>query len=230
MKVLIVEDVILVAERIEELTLQCFPHCEIRILHDVQDAKKLLAEQDFDLLLLDLNLNGDDGFEVLSDVTSTKMKTIVITANADRAAKAFDYAVLDFVTKPIVIERFKLAVERYKTANYPYRDKLKYLTVRTGSAKKQIVLEQVAFIKASGNYSEVHLLDGQEFLHDLPLDKLLNQLPDKYKRVHRSYAVDMARIEQIVTHGGGKYSARLNDTVTIPISRTFYMGHIYNKP
>ncbi len=102
MRVLIVEDVTLIAERIADLAKQFLPDAKIKISHTLEDAKLCIREESYDLLFLDLNLNGKDGFDLLHFAVAASFQTIIITANREQASLAFDYGVLDFISKPIL--------------------------------------------------------------------------------------------------------------------------------
>lgn len=222
MKILIVEDVTLVAERMYDLSKQYFAPCEPLICHTLTQAKQCILEQTWDLLLLDLNINGENGFDLLKLAVASSFKTIVITANPEKAATAFDYGVLDFVTKPIIEKRFKLAAERFMSDTYNQREQLKYIAVKSKGQLNLLAIEDIAYINAAGNYAEIHLGGEKAFLHDKSLEKLLKSLPAQFVRIHRSYVVPHNKIEKVIKHGGGKYSAELTSGVQVPMSRLVY--------
>lgn len=151
-------------------------------------------------------------------------QTIVITANQDKAALAFDFGVLDFITKPILTKRFKLAIDRFLNdgGSFIQREKLKYLSIKSAGVVELIPLENVEFIKASGNYSEVYTSEQSCLLHDKNLDKLLKILPDSFIRIHRSYVVAEHKIIKVIKHGGGKYSVAHTNGKLLPQSRDVY--------
>ncbi len=222
MNILIVEDITLIAERIADLTTKYVPGAKITISHTLEDAKLCIQEKVFDLLFLDLNLNGKDGFELLQTAAASSFQTIIITANRDQAAIAFDYGVFDFISKPILEARFKVAIDRLQNNTASYKEQLKQLAVKTKGAILLIPIENVVYIKASGNYSEVYTSDLKCYLHDKNIEKLLHLLPNQFSRVHRSYAVDSTQIIKILKHGSGKYSLQLQHELDIPLSRESY--------
>jgi len=222
MNILIVEDITLIAERIADLATTYINGSKITISHTLEDAKLCIQEKGFDLLFLDLNLNGEDGFELLQTAVASSFQTIIITANRDQAAIAFDYGVFDFISKPILENRFKLSIDRLQNNTATYREQLKQLAVKTKGAIQLIPLENILYIKASGNYSEIYTKDKRCFLHDKNLEKLRAILPKKYERVHRSYVVATTEIQKILKHGSGKYSLQLQNDFSIPLSRETY--------
>lgn len=222
MKVLIVEDIILVADHIADLVKKYLPNCKIVISHSLEDAQYCITEEIYDLLFLDLNLNGKSGFTLLKSVMAESFQTIIITANREKAATAFDYGVLDFISKPIIENRFKTAIDRFLNGNSAYRQKLKHLSIKFKNTLKLIDIEHVEYIKASGNYSEINMEDTCKYLHDKNLEKLTKILPDSFIRIHRSYIIKKSRIKKIIKHGGGKYSIELTSGKIVPLSRITY--------
>ena len=79
---------------------------------NLDDAEEHLVENEVDVLLLDLNLQGHDGFELLKNQVAKAFHTVVISAYGEKALEAFDYGVLDFIEKPFEAERLLLLVER----------------------------------------------------------------------------------------------------------------------
>jgi len=222
MKILIVEDVTLVAERIFDLSKQYFERAEPQICYTLSQAKQNIMEQTWDLLFLDLNVNGENGFDLLKLAVASSFQTIVITANPDKAALAFDYGVLDFITKPIIEKRFKLAVDRYLNDTYRRRERLKYLSIKSKGQVRLLAIDEINYIKAAGNYAEVFVANNKNFLHDKSADKLLKILPDNFIRIHRSYIVPENNISKVIKHGGGKYGIELIDGLEVPMSREVY--------
>lgn len=228
MRVLIVEDVTLVADRIADLSKKYLNNCKVKISYTLEDAKYCITEEVYDLLFLDLNLNGQNGFELLELVTSASFQTIVITANREKASTAFDFGVLDFISKPILEERFKTAIDRFLNGNGSYREKLKYLSIKSKGVISLVSIGDISFIKASGNYSEIFTVNKHSFLHDKNLNKLAKILPDDFVKVHRSYIAPKSKISRLIKHGGGKYSLELKSGDMIALSRTIYKALFLN--
>jgi two-component system response regulator LytT len=222
MKILIVEDITLVAERIMDLSKIFFEQCDVAIVYCLHDAIEYLSENSIDLLFLDLNINGESGFELLKLAVASSFHTIVITATPEKASLAFDYGVLDFITKPISQERFSLAADRFYDNNFVQREKLKHLSIKLAGVVQLIPIESIDFIKASGNYSEINTSQLTCLLHDKSTDKLLKMLPNNFIRIHRSYIVQQDKIQKIIKKGAGQYCLQLVNGIKLPLSRTIY--------
>ena len=224
MVVLIVEDERVAARRLERLIREIFDDRlkEIIKIETLPEALKYVEYRKIDLLLLDLNLNGQDGFELLKDVLSRSFQTIVVSASTDRAIEAYEYGVLDFIPKPFEKQRLIKALERIEGATIKRDDSTKHLMVKSHGNLTVLNIKDVLYIKGAGDYSEIHLLNKEIYLHSKSLESLLATLPTSFIRVHKSYITDIKFISNIKIHGAGKYECQLKNGEEIPLSRSRY--------
>ncbi len=174
-----------------------------------------------DILLLDLNLDGEDGFELLSRFMSYSTQTIIVSAYGDRAVDAFEYGVVDFVPKPFSRGRLSVAFDRaLRTVPTSAASKLRFLTFRSGRRTDVVPLRDICLIKGADKYSEITLKDGSVKLHDKRLSDFEGLLPDSFFRIHKSYIVPIARVKRIESSPGSKYDALLDTGELVPIGRT----------
>lgn len=222
MRVLIVEDEAIVAKRLMRMVGNILgDRAElIRHVSTLDDARQWLSEHAVDLLFLDLNLNGRDGFEILADMVARSFQTVIVSAHADQALRAFEYGVVDFVAKPYDEARLRKAVERVTSGDAAKRDQLRFLAVRSVSEVQLIPQQDIEYIQGAGDYSEIHTLDGSTHLHDKTLSSLERVLPARFRRVHRSYIVDTDRIESMHSAPGSRYFVQLHSGCRIPIGRS----------
>jgi two-component system response regulator LytT len=220
MRVLIVEDEAPAARRLQRLAAT---HLGARLgeaLHveTVEQARTALAAARFDLVLLDLDLNGADGFAVLRGAPNSEhMMVIVVSARTDRAIDAFDNAVIDFVSKPVSEERLARALDRALEAKPRARGTS--LVVRSAGRIQLAPLALVASLSGADDYVEVALIDGRRLLHDVGLDDLEKRLPSSFLRVHRSHIVNLAHAQSIRKLPGGRQTIELAGALEIPVSR-----------
>jgi two-component system response regulator LytT len=223
MKILIIEDEARIARRVERMTNDFFEgNATISICDSLKKGMDYLEKETIDILLLDLNLNGRDGFEVLSTMTSRSFQTIVVSANTENALRAFELGVLDFVPKPFDRERLFLALGRTVTIKKEHNNVMRYLSVRKSGSIKLIELTDISHIQGAGIYSEVHLLNGTKALHDKGLDALEKILPSGFERIHKSYIVQTVHADQILISSGSRYALQLKNGETLPIGRSRY--------
>lgn len=220
MNLVIVEDEFMVAKRLNRLLSRILVNevHTIQLFNTLDDAADYLSNHIIDILFLDLNLNGEDGFSLLKQQLSQSFHTIVVSANTDRALEAFELGVLDFVAKPFTQERLERAVSRVSDRNF--RANCQYLSYRKAGGIQLLNVSDIQFIQAAGHYSEVVTLDGSIVLHDKHLDKLLSLLPTHYYRIHRSFIVNLHLVTRLHTHPGSKYSVILSTKQELPIGRT----------
>lgn len=221
MRILIVEDERPTAEDIKFLIQQIL-NKEIDTIHienTLNSAMMYLKEKPIDLLLLDLNLNSKDGFDLLKQAVSKSFHTIVISANTNRAIEAFEFGVLDFIPKPYSIERMKAAFQRLKDSHATDGHAIKYLSIKKGFEIKVIPIEEVRYFKSANIYVELHLKDDHVVIYDKSIKRLATLLPSSYCRIHKSYIVDRDKIASIQSLGGGKYRVTLKSGECLPVSR-----------
>jgi DNA-binding LytR/AlgR family response regulator len=221
MHVLIVEDEPMVARRLKRLTRSIFEEdVRIEAADRLGSARDRLFEGTVDVLLLDLNLHGEDGFDLLKTSASGPFHTIVVSAYTDRAIEAFELGVLDFVGKPFGRERLAEAFRRLRRPDARSEPPAQYLAVRKGGDVVLVDVERVHYLQAAGSYSELVLRDGTTQLHDKSLSRLVALLPEDFVRIHRSYVARLSTIDRLQAHEGSRYDVVLADGTTLPVGRT----------
>lgn len=223
MKILIIEDEARIAKRIERMTRDYFDK-EVQILlsDSVESGLSTIEKQPIDLLLLDLNLNGEDGFDVLQTVISRSFQTIIISAYTDKAITAFHYGVLDFVPKPFDEQRLAQAFTRFTTPERKSGQDIQFLAVKKGKTIKLIPIKDIRYIKGAGIYTELHLSNDHIELHDKSLESLEKLLPETFERIHKSYILCWQEAEKLVVEAGGRYNMLLKNGELLPVGRSKY--------
>lgn len=224
MKILIIEDESRIAKRIERMARDILGDALQSLIHinTLHEALVFIENNTIDLMLLDLNLNGEDGFDLLTAAVSGSFHTIIISAYKDQAIAAFEYGVLDFVLKPFNRDRLEQALNRVLTKEETGTDKIKLLAIKKRGRVQLIPVENVLYVKGAGVYTELFLADGTKELHDKSLEKLEQLLSHTFERIHKSYLVKMSEIKEIIVKPGSKYMAELKNGEMIPIGRTKY--------
>lgn len=223
MNVLIVEDEEVVSRRLARLTrLILGPRLRsLEIIPTLAAALALLQERTLDLVFLDLDLNGDDGFRLLGEAAAGSFQTIIVSAHADRAIRAFEYGVTDFVAKPYGEDRLRQALDRVDQREPALRERLRVLAVRRHGEIRLLAIDTIVRIAAADDYSELHCSDGTTWLHDKTLSALEQLLPARFERVHRSHIVDVRRIASWQVAEGSRYQLVLDRGDEVPASRTW---------
>ena len=194
---------------------------------NAMDGLNLLTSQPFDLLFLDYNLPDISGQSFL-EMKQNLTPVVMITSHASFAADSYNYRdVVDFIVKPVTFDRFYRSVERVlegqsKPMTDPEPD-TKVLFVKDGNKLMRLHFAEVGFIKSESNYV-VFNLGGKQIMSLIALKDLAKKLPANFVRIHRSYMVNINKIdyitseEVVVMHNtlpiGSKYKPELMSKIT----------------
>lgn len=224
MRILIVEDEARIAKRLVRMTQNFFEQNlgSLQVCDSLEKGLNYIENHTIDLLLLDLNLNGADGFKILESVVSRPFHTIIVSAYTDKAISAFAYGVLDFVPKPFNEERLGQAFKRLRNTTNQSTHDIKYLAIKKNGNVRLVDIEKLRYIKGAGIYSEIYLENGECELHDKSLESFEQLLPAHFERIHKSYIVAMQQAVKILVQPGSKYSLLLKNEEILPIGRSRY--------
>lgn len=224
MNILIIEDESRIAKRIERMARNFFSNTlnSLTCIDTLSGALEFIKNNPLDLVLLDLNLNGENGFDLLGTAVSESFHTIIVSAHKEQAISAFEYGVLDFVAKPFNQIRLDQAFNRVILKEKTDSGNIKLLAIKKRGGIQLVPIESLLFIKGAGAYTELFLNNGKKELHDKSLEKLEQLLPDIFERIHKSYLVKMTEVKEIIVKSGSKYMAELKNGELLPIGRTKY--------
>lgn len=215
MRLLIVEDEALAARRLARLSLDHLgPTACITHAPDLKTAVAELRAFPIDGILLDLNLAGEDGFDLLAETDGLPL--VVVSAHSERSLEAFDHQVIDFIPKPVMPARLGRALDRLIAAHA--RKRSPTLLVRSAYRSEIVPCDQIVWACGADDYAELILVDGRRLLHDGGLSRLERLLPTEFVRTHRSAIVNAQHAVGTSSGEGG----RVVTTVTgehVPISR-----------
>jgi len=236
-RTIIVDDEPLARTMIKEY-LRDFP--EIEIIGECGNGKqavKAINEREPDLVFLDIRMPGMDGFEVLEHL-DIMPRIIFTTAHGDYALKAFDVNAVDYLLKPYDRKRFATAIRRAIDRTAASSDEtdrmvqvlqqsrgpdefLKRIFVRVGRKIVSIQLDDIVWIEAEGDYTQLHT-NGGAHLCNLSMHAFEQRLDSgRFLRVHRSFIVAANAIDQLRGDGEGGFVALLKDKSTVKVSRTY---------
>ena len=224
MHLLIVEDEPPVARYIERCCRNILKNKirSVEVHHTLHDAYAVIQKKPFDLCLLDLNLKGQKGYDLLRSSVAETFHTIIISAHTEQAYEAFQYGVLDFVSKPFDEEDLRKALDRYFIRAGKHELMTKYLTVKNGNSLKAFSVDNVIYFKAADVYVEAHLKDGKTELLSKTMDRLEQILPAQFFRIHRSYITAIPFIRSYSSMERGTCRVALKNGEVLPLSRRRY--------
>jgi two-component system, LytTR family, response regulator LytT len=233
MTVLILEDETLAAERIQNLLQEIdYPITVVGHLKSVEAAVTWLTNQPHpDLILSDIRLLDGLCFEIFEQV-SVKVPVIFTTAYDQYAIKAFEVNSIDYLLKPVQVEKLKHALEKVKslvpsaTAPVAYQDLLKLLQsprqeyktrfmVRLGQRIIAVPVEKVAYFFSENKLTFLMTTDQKRYPLDQPLDELIELLdPRLFFRANRQFIVTFPSIAEIHPYFKGRMKLHLSPAAT----------------
>jgi DNA-binding LytR/AlgR family response regulator len=224
MRILIVEDEVVVARRIEQFCRRIIgDRLEwLQVARTFEAAQFVLAESPIDVLLLDLNLGGRTGMALLESAVAASFHTVIVSANTEYALQAFEYGVIDFVAKPFTEQRLAEALRRVRDPGERCPQAARFLAVRKHGRIELIPIDDVLYVQGADDCSELVLVNGRRALHDKNLEKLRTLLPPVFERIHKSYLVRLSVVKSLHAHEGSRYEAELKDGTFLPVGRTRY--------
>lgn len=175
------------------------------------DGVALIDSLQPDLVFLDIEMPGLNGFEVLSRIKH-QPKVIFTTAYDQYAIKAFEENTIDYLLKPVVEDRLEKTIKKLRQTHtqsveaiamasnlvrFDAQEKLKTLTVKAGNRILLIRLEEIVIIEAEDKFVFLNLKDGRRHLTDFTLTELIAQLPKEFQRIHRGSIINTEHIKEI---------------------------------
>jgi len=233
MKVIIIEDEHLTAERIQTLLHGIDPVIEVMaIIDSVKKAVQWFTEHGPpDLVFMDIQLADGISFDIF-DRVRIEAPVIFITAYQEYAIRAFKVNSVDYLLKPIAESDLKSALEKYKSLfqreislpeigsdlldsirqmiSKPYKTRF---MVKVGDRIKSVDVEHILFFYSQQKGTFVHTDDKRNYAVDYTLDKLVELLdPTLFHRINRQYLVSHGAIAELISLSGSKLKVRLLDS------------------
>ena len=216
MKAVIIDDERLARAELRRLLAA---HAEIEIAGEAcngDEALSLIGQTSPDLLLLDVQMPGLTGFDVLERLDDVP-QVIFTTAYDAYAIKAFEVNALDYLMKPIAPARLAAALAKVRPRSGPTR--LERVFVRDGDRCWIVVLPDIFLLESEGNYTRVHF-NGQRPLIRRSLNALEAQLdPAVFFRANRQQILNLKWIDKVDLGVAGGLSVTLRGGRAVEMSR-----------
>jgi two-component system LytT family response regulator len=190
-----------------------------------QGAIGQLRRSKCDLLFLDVQMPGCDGFDVL-ELLGNDLPPVVIfvTAYDEYALRAFEAGALDYLLKPFDDARFRRALDRAKDklAHFSRRPKsAQRLAVKTRGELQFLNVADVDWIESVGYYACLHVGGNTHVLRRTLLELERDLDGETFMRIHRSIIVNLKRIHKLELQDGGDYEVVLQSGDRLRLSRRF---------
>ena len=241
-RTVIVDDEELARDRIQTL-LEQQPDVEVvGVCTDGPSAVETIDRTQPDLVFLDVQMPGMDGFEVVENLERTKLPAVVfVTAHDAHALKAFEIHALDFLLKPFDQTRFEKALERARgqlsqtkgttvldsrlvTLLEELHEERKYserLIVKSSGRVFFVRTEEIDWVEASGNYVKIHTKSDAHLLRESMKNMEAKLDPKTFVRIHRSAIVNIDHIKELEPWFHGEYIVIMRDGTRLTASRVF---------
>ncbi len=197
---------------------------------DIFNAVTFIKNEKPDIVLLDIELGNENGFELFKYIPNPNFKIIFITAHEDYAVKAFRFAALDYILKPIDPDVLTEALLKAKETviNQSLQLKVDSFVHNIENTKKRLVLKtteslhvvpinDIMYCEADRNYTSFYLVDKTRIVvsHSIgEYEELLSEY--HFFRIHQSYLLNLDYIKRFEKKDGGQ--AVLKDETQIPVS------------
>jgi two-component system, LytTR family, response regulator len=199
---------------------------------DVVQGVKLIQKEKPDIVFLDIEMPGYNGFQLLEFFDDINFEIIFVTANNEFALKAFQVSAVDYLLKPVQIDQLTRAVEkaekirgnslvkeRLQTLKANLEEqKIKKIVVPVSDGRLFIEVKDITHLKAEGSYVNIFLSDGNKILVSKNIKDYESQLTthEGLFRTHRSFLVNARHIKAVSADGT---SATMPGNYTIDIAR-----------
>ncbi|MFW5966453.1 MAG: LytR/AlgR family response regulator transcription factor [Persicimonas sp.] len=199
------------------------------------EVKQLIEddEQRVDLLFLDIDMPGVDGMRLAEflheNQADARPEVIFVTAYDEHAVDAFEVDAVDYLLKPVRLERLQKALRRARgrleessqTADNEERT-LERISVEDRGVYRVVPVDDILFFEADGGVV-VAATEKERYITDFRLGFLEKRLPSEtFFRCHRSYIVRLDAIESIAPWGAGTYRLILSrqEDLGVPLARS----------
>lgn len=195
----------------------------------VEEAVLKIESSKPELVFLDIMLQKGTGFDVLEALQDRDFKLIFVTAYNDYALKAFRYAAVDYITKPIVPEELEEALNRLNPqddsnledkleALLANRKGLERLALHDAQGISLVRVKDILYCHAQNNYTEFHIANRKPILVSKTLKEYDDILKDEgFFRVHQSYLINLDQVSQFQKQDGGY--VKMSDGNLIGVAR-----------
>ncbi|PBQ32674.1 DNA-binding response regulator [Sphingobacteriaceae bacterium] len=197
----------------------------------VVEGAKLLKIQQPDILFLDIQMQDGSGFDLLDILGRINFKIIFITASDAHAIKAFRYAAIDYLMKPVDPDELISALKKYREQKLNENDKYQLLNDSLKNTNKHhqrlalhtqdkihiVNINDILRCESNVNYTEFYFANNKKLLVTKTLKDFEDLLSDQgFYRVHQSHLINTKFIKEFVKTDGGYLM--MTDGCSVPVS------------
>ena len=216
-RVILIDDERLAREELRRM-LGAYPDFEIVAeAANADESVQLIAKHKPDLILLDIQMPGRSGFDLLEMLPQVP-EVIFVTAYDQYAVKAFEANALDYVVKPVRAERFSMVTEKVRNRLNKKQSSQQQIFVKDGNKCYFIRVDEIYLVESMENYARLYFKDTVTYLK-----RSLNQLetefdPVMFFRINRSQIINTNFIKHIEQTENGRLNIALHDGKLLEVS------------
>lgn len=184
-------------------------------------ALEYIQKNDADLIFLDIQMPELSGINFMK-IVGDKMKYILTTAYAEYALEGYEHNVIDYLLKPITFDRFQKSALKAQERFPNETSQNSYFFIKSSGQQHKINFDEILYVESIKDYVSIKT-DNQEYIVLDTLKSLENQLPENFARVHKSFILNLDKIEKIDVR-----NVFLNSGKEIPIGET-YKSEFFQK-
>ena len=173
----------------------------IKICDGPIEAINTLKNEKVDIMFLDIEMPDMSGMELIKSL-DTRPMIILTTSHTEYALDAFEYNVVDYLVKPVMLARFLQAVTKARDLFENSQNKIDsfdkdYFFVKSNSVMHKLLIKDILWMESMGDYITINTANKKYILH-LTLKAIEPKIPsDKFIRVHRSFIVAIDNITSV---------------------------------
>ncbi len=184
-------------------------------------ALEYIQKNDADLIFLDIQMPELSGINFMK-IVGDKMKYILTTAYAEYALEGYEHNVIDYLLKPITFDRFQKSALKAQERFPNETSQNSYFFIKSSGQQHKINFDEILYVESIKDYVSIKT-ENQEYIVLDTLKSLENQLPENFARVHKSFILNLDKIEKIDVR-----NVFLNSGKEIPIGET-YKSEFFQK-
>jgi len=185
-------------------------------------ANKIMQEQSIDLIFIDIQMPGITGLQFIQSLVKKPM-VIIVTAYKQYALDGFALDVVDYLMKPVSLDRFMKACNKAKdlyelklSAERGTLPKQDYMFVNVGYSLMKIQFNDIKYIEGLKDYIQIHLSTSTKAaVVRMSLKGIEEELPQNFERIHKSFIVNTEKITSI------RKNAVFVDDKELPVSESY---------
>ncbi len=203
--------------------------------HQPKEGLKAIKEKNPDLVFLDIEMPGMNGFELLKNVTNINFDLIFVTAYDQFAIKAFKVCALDYLLKPVDEDDLKIAIEKVKERKTTpvsqlqlehlfenlrnQMDDFETIALPTMEGLEFVEIDDIIYCESDSNYTNIFMKNDDRLLVSKTLKDIEQTINCRhFSRVHHSFLVNLKFAKKYIKGKGGLLV--LKNGKNIPVSRT----------